>query len=86
MLFFPDISDKIDKNCVCGEDRLSNKRVVGGKEVPNNTFRYYTVVSYETKYDPDTRFCGGVFINNLYVLTAASCFAVSFKVYDLLYT
>ncbi|XP_026330490.1 polyserase-2-like [Hyposmocoma kahamanoa] len=54
-------------NCRCGE-RNEASRIVGGKETAVNEFPWVVRLSYFNKF-----YCGGILINDRYVLTAAHC-------------
>ncbi|XP_072929280.1 trypsin-7-like [Epargyreus clarus] len=54
-------------NCRCGE-RNEASRIVGGVETAVNEFPWVVRLSYFNKF-----YCGGMLINDKYVLTAAHC-------------
>jgi secreted trypsin-like serine protease len=51
----------------CGE-RNENSRIVGGKPTNENEFPWMARLSYFNRF-----YCGGMLINDRYVLTAAHC-------------
>ncbi|XP_076275409.1 venom protease-like [Rhynchophorus ferrugineus] len=53
--------------CTCGE-RNDNSRIVGGKPTQENEFPWMARLSYFNRF-----YCGGMLINDRYVLTAAHC-------------
>ncbi|KAJ3650333.1 hypothetical protein Zmor_022028 [Zophobas morio] len=53
--------------CTCGE-RNENSRIVGGKPTNENEFPWMARLSYFNRF-----YCGGMLINDRYVLTAAHC-------------
>ncbi|XP_063629952.1 transmembrane protease serine 9-like [Cydia splendana] len=60
--------EKIPKcNCRCGE-RNEASRIVGGVETMVNEFPWMARLTYFQKF-----YCGGILINDRYVLTAAHC-------------
>ncbi|XP_047532122.1 transmembrane protease serine 9-like [Vanessa atalanta] len=67
----PNGEDKFDKNhgcnCRCGE-RNEASRIVGGVETAVNEFPWVARLTYFNKF-----YCGGMLINDRYVLTAAHC-------------
>ncbi|XP_060525228.1 venom protease isoform X1 [Cylas formicarius] len=54
-------------HCTCGE-RNENSRIVGGKPTQENEFPWMARLSYFNRF-----YCGGMLINDRYVLTAAHC-------------
>ncbi|XP_050349532.1 transmembrane protease serine 9-like [Nymphalis io] len=67
----PNSESKVDKNdgcnCRCGE-RNEASRIVGGVETAVNEFPWVARLTYFNKF-----YCGGMLINDRYVLTAAHC-------------
>ncbi|XP_028170665.1 transmembrane protease serine 9-like [Ostrinia furnacalis] len=61
------IEEKRTCNCRCGE-RNEASRIVGGVETAVNEFPWAVRLSYFKKF-----YCGGMLINDRYVLTAAHC-------------
>ncbi|XP_039277632.1 trypsin-7 isoform X1 [Nilaparvata lugens] len=54
-------------SCTCGE-RNEASRIVGGKPTETNEFPWMVRLSYFNRF-----YCGGMLINDRYVLTAAHC-------------
>ncbi|XP_045473663.1 venom protease-like [Harmonia axyridis] len=54
-------------NCTCGE-RNDDGRIVGGKPTGRNEYPWLVELSYFNRF-----YCGGMLINDRYVLTAAHC-------------
>ncbi|KAG7309979.1 hypothetical protein JYU34_004502 [Plutella xylostella] len=63
----PEYAERRKCDCRCGE-RNEASRIVGGQETGVNEFPWVVRLSYLDKF-----YCGGMLVNDRYVLTAAHC-------------
>ena len=62
------ISDVVLDYCECGKQRRLGNRIIGGEDADYLDYPFWVFI-----VTPKPSACGGVLINNLYILTAAHC-------------